>query len=280
MREFDEAMRAAAVESYLKFPQNSRKAIQHFKQLCSPPMPARPGRFIKQWGQHWNTNHDLHNTPGRGRKSRLDPAFVLAAEKVFRHGYRCQDEIRKWKNFEVAVRNDEELGILLRQSGVTSRTLFLHMLEVSLAAAAATAYSLALGYSRNKHPTLHTHHCLQLRPSLQTRRQEVRAAFPPELRADRMRIAAELLTWPLTQVLDMIFMDGAWIEILPEGGRVWVDLLAEEEKEQLIIDERLHGKHGFRLCYYAAVNARWGPCFLWLASGSTGQVSEFRVSLP
>lgn len=95
-----------------------------------------------------------------------------------------------------------------------------------------------------------------------------------------MRIAAELLTWPLTQVLDMIFMDGAWLEILPASGRVWVDLLTEEQREQLVVDDRLEGKHGFRLGYYAAVNARWGACFLWLATGSTGLVSQFRVSAP
>ena len=130
-----------------------------------------------------------------------------------------------------------------------------------------------------KQPCIHPC-CLQSRPSLHPHPKTVRWAFTPELRAQRMRIARELLTWPMTEVLDMIFVDGAWIEIVPRSGKGWVDWLEEEQKEDLFLDERLDGKHGFRLCYYAAVNARWGPCFLWLATGSTGLVSEFRVSLP
>lgn len=139
MREFSEDTRAAAVEAYLKFPLNSRRAIQHFKQLSSPPLPARPGRFIKQWGQHWKQRHDLRDTPGRGRKNKLDREVLLKAVKVFASGYREQGRIEHWPNFEVAVRMDAELAALQRQSGLSTRTFFLHMLEASPAAAAATA---------------------------------------------------------------------------------------------------------------------------------------------
>ena len=139
MPHYDEDTRAAAVEAYLKFPNNSRKAIQHFKRLCAPPLPAPPGRFIKRWGQHWKVHHDLHDMPGRGRKQTLDPQFVRQVVKVFVRGYHTPAGLDHWDNFEVAVRMDEELAALQRRSGVSTRTLFLHMLQASLAAAAASA---------------------------------------------------------------------------------------------------------------------------------------------
>lgn len=95
-----------------------------------------------------------------------------------------------------------------------------------------------------------------------------------------MQVANELLRWPLTKVLDMVFVDGAIIQVVPASGKVWVDLLREEEREQLIVDSRLKGDKGFRLVYYTAVNARLGPCYLCLVTGTTELVSEFKVSIP
>lgn len=269
--------RALAVECYLVADRNATKAIKLFKQRCLPPVPPSPGKFIKFWGNRWLATHSLDDTPGRGRKTKVDLNLVRQAVKVFAAGYPHHAAHLHWSSFAMALRFDGDLVDLVRHSGVNDRTFWHYMLEVT--AASATAIVLCC----SQQTMLHAHqpcNLLQLRPSLCKVSQTVKFKFSESHLAERVAKAGVLREWPITKVLDMVFLDGSRIVVAPASGKVWVDMLAEEEREVLVLDERLGGDHGFQLVYYAAVNARLGPCFLWLCTGTTGLVRGFRVSSP
>lgn len=281
MTVYGEDQRAAAVTVWLRYGCTSRQALAEFRQNCPHPQPHRPDRFVRDWGQHWLRHRNLHDQPGKGRKSKVDGALVRQVVEIFAAGYQREETVEHWPSFRVAVQQDEQLAALVRRSGVTTRTFFLHMLQASPGCCISHCTVLHTAHQQaHSHALLPQPLCLQTRPSLHRVPRVVKRGFPPGVREERMRVAADLLTWPVTKVLDMIFVDAAIIQVVPASGRVWVDLLREAEREQLVIDHRLRGDTGFTLVYYACINARWGPCYLWLATGSTGLVSEFKVSLP
>ncbi len=121
---------------------------------------------------------------------------------------------------------------------------------------------------------------LQVRPSLKKVTQTVKFQLSGSMKKERVAVARELLTWPYSKRMDMVFVDGSTVFVVPEGGKVWVDTLKEADTEQLVVDERLGGSAGFKLVYYAAVNARLGVVLLWLCTGTTGLMRGFRVSSP
>lgn len=129
-------------------------------------------------------------------------------------------------------------------------------------------------------PQQPTHAWLQVRPSLRKINQVVKFKFTDSMKRERVAVARELLTWSYNQLLDMVFVDGSSVYVVPVSGKVWVDTLTYADKEELIVDEHLGGDDGIKLVYYAAVNARWGVVMMWLCTGTTGLLRGFRVSSP
>lgn len=149
MVQYGPEQRAAAVAVWLKFKNTSRQALKEFYKTCPHPQPRGAARFIKDWGKHWVKSHDLSDKPGRGRKSKVDPALVQQAVEIFASGYQVQGCIHHWPNFEVAARLDEQLAQLVRRSGVSPRTFFHHMLQARMPAAHLTAICCTLRSSRH-----------------------------------------------------------------------------------------------------------------------------------
>lgn len=120
----------------------------------------------------------------------------------------------------------------------------------------------------------------------------VKPAFTDEIKTKRMTAARHLLQllqrnpeqWYYGSehmpraLADMVFIDAASIQVVPAGGKVWVSMLKEDEREHVVVDDRLNTRTGFKLAYYIAVNAQEGVLDPWAATGTTNLAQRFHVS--
>jgi hypothetical protein len=107
----------------------------------------------------------------------------------------------------------------------------------------------------------------------QRRRVDVKAALTPEVKAERMRGAAELRRWPTKKLDTVIWIDAKKLYITPGNMSVYT-----VDPDEVVEDPRLpQGKFssGTQLHYYAGVNSFTGVAsFVWV-TGTTGMVSRY-----
>lgn len=131
---YDERVRWTAVLAMCHEDQNVRKAEEWFRARCAQygyEVPSDLPDFLHRWWAHFEAHGNVHDEPGRGTKSHVDPALVDAAAEHFSWGYLSEMGVhRNWTSFEIAYEHDEAIKQLVEASGVTPRTFFAHVRQV------------------------------------------------------------------------------------------------------------------------------------------------------
>lgn len=139
---YDEDTRWLAAIAVLHTLQNGEPdfhaALPVFRDHChaaNKEVPHDCNDFLQRWWGRYDTSPNkvgcMHDLEGRGSRTHVDPALVDEAAAHFAMGYMSEAQIHKhWPNFEMALRYDVRLKLLLDSSGVTPRTFFTHILEV------------------------------------------------------------------------------------------------------------------------------------------------------
>lgn len=119
----------------------------------------------------------------------------------------------------------------------------------------------------------------QRHPTLTLVTEGVKFELTAAHKQERKDVATQLRTWGMEAVRDLVFYDVATFYVACEQRhRVWVDMMTEWHREQVVFSHTFQQDHPVCLRWHAAVGAKLKEPLIHLATGTTGYDPGHKVS--
>jgi hypothetical protein len=233
--QFPESVRLLAYQCYTQAGEDIDAACSFFRELCPQPQPANTADFIHYWVEALQTRYSLR-TEAHGRESTLTDGTVERCVELVWEGYWCEGQHLAPLDLKDALANIPELARILRETGLTERTLWKHM--------------------------------RRLEPALRRRHVVFKAKRTDAQKLARWECASRLRRLCVEELRRVFWIDSTSIYVVPKGFTALVPPGVDAVIESEVMPKDY--KHAIVLRFYCCVNAVEGPVgFAW-HTGSRG----------